>query len=99
MPISLQHLQPLDWGRKLEYPEEAPGAQGEHTHTGRRKKKTLSTGIPFSHIRESRTRTRAQSLSSPAGGSTLALFFPNAIKSGSKKEELSYFLAVACGRR
>ncbi|KAK3549828.1 hypothetical protein QTP86_015306, partial [Hemibagrus guttatus] len=29
MPINLQYMS-LDWGRKLEHPEEAPEAQGEH---------------------------------------------------------------------
>ncbi|KAK3546057.1 hypothetical protein QTP70_019980, partial [Hemibagrus guttatus] len=38
MPINLPRVS-LDWGRKLEYPEETPEAQGEHansTHGGGR---------------------------------------------------------------
>ncbi|XP_053489801.1 EEF1A lysine methyltransferase 2 isoform X1 [Ictalurus furcatus] len=34
MPISLEHIS-LDWGRKPEYPEEPPEAQGEHANSAR----------------------------------------------------------------
>ncbi|KAK3533740.1 hypothetical protein QTP70_025052, partial [Hemibagrus guttatus] len=32
MPINLPRMS-LDWGRKPEYPEETPEAQGEHANT------------------------------------------------------------------
>ncbi|KAK3559309.1 hypothetical protein QTP86_012715 [Hemibagrus guttatus] len=45
MPINLPHM-PLDWGRKLEYPEETPEARGGHANsTHRGGNRTLNPGV------------------------------------------------------